>query len=415
MIFHKAQATIASDTHRFRVVNCGRRFGKTILSVYEMIALASGKENGSVAYIAPTYQQARDIAWNQLKSICQPIIKQVNESRLEITIINKFSGISRIVLRGWESVETLRGQAFDLLVLDEVSSYKNFWLNWQEVLRPTLTDRMGQTLFISTPKGFNHFYDLFNFRRTDKDYASFHFTSYENPFIPVEELEKAKKELPEDRFAQEYLADFRKTAGLVYKEFSRDMHVYKGDYKDVMKGEIKVFGGVDFGFTNPAAVITIRKDKDANYFVSEEWYQRNNTDAQIADYVKALRWNECYPDPESASGVEELKRRNVNTREVLKAKDSVRNGINVVRELFKANRLFIHESCKNLIWELETYSYPDKKADHNEEENPIKENDHALDALRYALSMETISSEGEYNFVQSAPLLPYYGDQDLAF
>lgn len=413
MIFHKAQSQIAVDTHRFRVVNCGRRFGKTILSVYEMVAKASGLQDGSIAYIAPTYQQARDIAWNQLKKICLPVISGVpNESRLEINIINKFGGTSKIVLRGWEAVETLRGQAFDLIVLDEISSYRNFWLNWQEVLRPTLTDRKGHCLFISTPKGFNHFYDLYNQERKDNDFKSFHFTTFDNPHIPVDEIEKAKKELTEDRFAQEYLADFRKTAGLVYKQFSRDQHVYKGEYPG--KGEVKLFGGVDFGFTNPAAVITIKKDRDAKYYVPEEWYKRQHTDAQIADYVMALKWNECYPDPESASGCEELKRRNVNTRDVLKSKDSVRNGINVIRELLKSNRLFIHESCVNLIWEFETYSYPDKRADHNEEENPIKENDHALDALRYPLWMETMTPAFKMPEA-SKPIPMYYGDKDLAF
>ena len=416
MNFHQAQKIIAEDNHRFRVVNCGRRFGKTTLAVYEMLAIASQKKDCSVAYIAPTYQQARDIAWNMLKSLCVPVLAgQPNESRLEININNQFGETSKLVLRGWESVETLRGQAFDFLVLDEISLYRNFWVNWQEVLRPTLTDKRGEALFISTPKGFNHFYDLYNWPTKDKDYASFHFTTYDNPFVPQEEIDKAKLELPEDRFAQEYLADFRKTAGLVYKEFSRDQHVFKGDYKDLMKGHVKLFGGVDFGFTNPAAAPSIRKDKDRRYFVTEEWYKRQQTDAQIADYVAALKWNECYPDPESAAGIEELKRRNVNVREVLKGKDSVRNGINVVRELFKANRLFIHESCVNLIWELETYSYPDKKAEHNEEENPIKENDHALDALRYALSMESVTEIEQVVFRQSQPLMPYYGDKDVGF
>ena len=80
--------------------------------------------------------------------------------------------------------------------------------------------------------------------------------------------------------------------------------------------------------------------------------------------------------------------RGVNVRDVIKNKDSVRNGINVVRELLKSGRLFIHEDCVHTISELETYAYPDKKPDRNEEENPIKENDHALDALRYALMMK---------------------------
>ncbi len=407
MILHPSQSKIAVDTHRFRVVNCGRRFGKTLLSVLEMVALASSRENGKVAYIAPTYQQARDIAWAELKQICQPIAIKIKEtSPLEIEIRNKFGGSSWISLRGWESIETLRGQAFDFLVLDEVSSYRNFWLNWQEVVRPTLTDRRGQALFISTPKGFNHFYDLYNLEVTDSDYKSFHFSSYDNPHIPSDELDKAKKELTEDRFAQEYMADFRKTEGLVYKEFSRDLHLFSGEFHEKMKGTSKVMGGIDFGFTNPAVILTIRKDKDKKYFVTDEWYHRGYTDIQIADYARAMKFNEVYPDPESASGIEELKRKGVNIRHVHKEKDSIRNGINAVRELFKSNRLFIHESCKNLIWELETYSYPDKRPEHNENENPIKENDHALDALRYVIMTE--STDGEFIYKQSTAVNPHY-------
>lgn len=383
-LLHPAQSQIAKDRHRFRVVNCGRRFGKTTLAVWEMFAVAVAKDDARVAYIAPTYQQARDIAWAELKRVAQDATVTANESRLELTVTNQHGGTSLIVLRGWEAVETLRGQRYDFIVLDEISSYRNFWANWQEVLRPTLTDRRGEGLFISTPKGFNHFYDLFGLERSDTDYRSFHFTTYDNPYIPVDEIEKAKRELTEDRFAQEYLADFRKTEGLVYKEFNRKIHVVSE-----IPPTIKTFGGVDFGFTNPAAAITLKKDKDARYYVPHEWYKRGQTDAQIAEYVSALQWAECYPDPASASGVEELKRRNVNVREVIKGADSIRNGISTVRELFKQGRLFIHQDCINLIAELETYSYPDKKPDKNEYEEPIKENDHALDALRYALMMET--------------------------
>ncbi|NCU42433.1 MAG: hypothetical protein EOM19_07000, partial [Candidatus Moranbacteria bacterium] len=216
----KAQAKIAKDTHRFRVVNCGRRFGKTTLAVEEIKAIAVYQE-ARIAYIAPTYQQARDIAWQLLIKELKSIATKINESRLEIEVENLKKTKSLVQLRGWENIETLRGQAFDFLVIDEVASMRNFNNNWEEIIRPTLTDRKGQTLFISTPKGFNHFYDLCNVQ--DKDYQFFHFTSYDNPHIPAEEIDKAKEEMTEDRFAQEYLADFRKTEGLVYKEFSRGM------------------------------------------------------------------------------------------------------------------------------------------------------------------------------------------------
>jgi len=390
MELHLNQRRIAESRKRFRVICCGRRFGKTTLAIEE-IKVKALSISCNIAYIAPTYQQARDIAWTMLKNELRPIIVKENESRLELLVYTKDGDKSLIQLRGWESIETLRGQQFDFLVIDEVAMMRNFWINWQEVIRPTLTDTRGEAMFISTPKGFNHFYDLYNLEQKDDDYKSFHFTSYDNPFIPKEELDKAKIELTEDRFAQEYMADFRKTEGLVYKEFIREKHLYEELPKEFSK--VKSLGGVDFGFTNPAAILTILKDKDSRYWVEDEWYKTQQTDIQIADYASALSFNECYPDPESPSGIEELKRKNVNVREVIKNKDSIKNGINVVRELFKSNRLFINKRCSNLIWELETYSYPDKKADHNEEENPIKENDHAVDALRYPLMMDVQAKE----------------------
>lgn len=382
MYLHKKQAIVALDTHRFRVLCCGRRAGKTMLAIDQMKGRAT-IANSKIVYVAPTYQQARDIVWEQLKKDCYNAADKTNEQRLEITLVNG----STIWLRGWESIETLRGQFFDLIVLDEVAMYRNFWSNWQEVIRPTLTDRKGEAIFISTPKGFNHFYELYNLENQDKDFKSFHFTSYDNPHVPKEEIDKAQQELPEDRFAQEYLADFRKTQGLVYKEFDRAVHLYK-EMPELRI--VKSFGGVDFGTHNPAVALTIYEDDDKEYWVDGEWYQAGKTDAEVADYVAALDLNEIYPDPESASGVLELKKRKVNVRDVIKNKDSIRNGINAVRELLKARRLHINAQCENLIWELETYAYPDKKADHNEDEKPIKENDHACDALRYALMMQNL-------------------------
>jgi PBSX family phage terminase large subunit len=347
----------------------------------QMIARA-GVPDSKIVYIAPTYQQARDIAWTQLRTLVSESGSKINESRLEIDFVNG----SRIAFRGWESIETLRGQNFDMVVIDEIAMMRNFDSHWEEVIRPTLTDTKGEGIFISTPKGFNHFYDLYNKEAKDDDYKSFHFTSYDNPFIPKEEIDKANEEMTEDRFAQEYMADFRKQTGLVYREFDRRHHTYKEI--PATSEIITTLGGHDFGTTNPCASITIQKDQDARYYVSNEWYETGKTDAQQADYVAALRWDACYADPASASGILELKARGVNVRDVVKGHDSIRNGINVVRELFHQNRLKIHESCGNLIWELETYSYPDTKPDKNEDENPQKFNDHALDALRYALMMD---------------------------
>jgi len=392
MLLTPDQLEIASDLHRFRVVNCGRRFGKTTLSIEEITGTAVSKGT-RIAYIAPTYQQARDIAWEQLKSELKPIIKKVNESRLELTTrtMNK-NEESLIVLRGWEAIETLRGQKFDFIVIDEIASMRNFWSHWQEIIRPTLTDSRGEALFISTPKGFNHFYELYSMESKDPDYKSFHFTTYDNPHIPPDEVDKAKLEVTEDRFAQEYLADCRKTEGLVYKEFDRERHLYDGE----LAGSVTdFFAGVDFGFTNPTAVVHIKKDRDENYWVVDESYQTGQTESQTAEYVSACKFFKVYPDPESPSAIKELRSHKVNVRTVVKNKDSIKNGINLIRELFKSNRLHINKKCENLIYELETYAYPEKKDMRNEDENPIKENDHALDALRYALYMNVNSTQAK--------------------
>lgn len=381
MNLHSAQAEIAKDTHRFRVVCCGRRFGKTTLAVLEMVAKAIYGNDRNICYIAPTYAQARDIAWQDLKKICQPVAHKINESRLEIVLNTTKGGTSTISLRGWESIETLRGQKYHFIVVDEIASMRNWLSNWQEVIRPTLTDFKGDALFISTPRGFNHFYDIYNLEHKDTDYKSFHFTSYDNPFIPFEELEKAKLELTEDRFAQEYMADFRKTQGLVYKEFDRTRHIFT----DTIINEIDRTSPIDWGYTNPASAYLIRKDSDRNYWISDEFYKTQQTTQQIIEHVKSLRPTKVYPDPAEPDRNEEARKAGLNIREVSK---DIEAGINCVRELLKQNRLHIHSSCVHLINEFETYAYPEKKPDHNENEVPIKENDHGLDAIRYDLYMQ---------------------------
>lgn len=377
MVLHPSQNQIASDTHRFRVLCCGRRWGKTTLAVEEIKGVALSK-NARIVYIAPTYQQSRDIAWQMLIKELKPITKKINESRLELEVVNLKGGTSTIALRGWEAIETLRGQFFDFIVIDEVASMRNFNVYWHEVVRPTLTDTKGQVMFISTPKGFNHFYDLFNTK--DEDYQSFHFTSYDNPFIPKEEIDKASKEIPEDRFAQEYLADFRKTEGLVYKEFDRTRHITEEKPQAVSDTII----GIDFGYTNPSSIIPIRIDGDNHYWIQEEFYKTHQTTEQIAEQAKLYKPTKVYADPAEPDRIEILRKSGLNCREV--SKDIVA-GVDRVRELFKQNRIHISPDCKNLIHELETYRYPEKKPDKNEEEKPVKENDHALDALRYALYM----------------------------
>lgn len=395
MNLHQKQEQVIRDKSRFKVLNWGRRSGKTTVFAYEALGTALTIDKAHITYYAQTFTDARDIAWNIFLDVFGEAVVKKNETLLEITVKNLKGGESVVKLRGWESVYQSgkgRGTENDLLLCDEVAFCKEFMEFYEKVLEPTLLTTVGRAIFASTPDGFNDFYELVGKAQTHQGWAYYHATSYDNPANKEEEIERIKSQIIPDRFAQEYMADFRKKEGLVYKEFKREKHIYNETSERQPRNIIKTIAGVDFGYTNPAAVITIQKDFDGTYWVSEEWYKRGKNDVQIADYVESSRLDEVYPDPESPSAIAEMEKRSINVREVVKNKDSIKHGIDKIRALFLQNKLFIHSSCKNLILELETYSYPEKKINHNEDENPIKENDHALDALRYALFMDEPSN-----------------------
>lgn len=379
MIFHKTQKIVASSKKRFKVLNCGRGWGKTQYAVEEAIHKALAKSGRRVLYVAPTIQQARDISWSRFKERAEPILVKAKESpSLELTIKTIDGGESVIVLRGWEAIETMRGQEFDYIVLDEVASMRNFWAGWQEVLLPTFRMSRGGALFISTPRGFNHFYDLYNTQ--GKDWESFTFTTYDNPYINEQEIEDAKESSTEDKFAQEYMADFRKQEGLVYKEFNRTRHTYE------TLPDIKIIDkviSVDFGFRHPAAALTFLIDSDGNYYLDEEWYKTERTEDDIADYIASQNPSKVYPDPENQSAIEVLRRKGLNIRDVSKGRGSVQTGIGLVREAFLQGRLKINQSCVNTITELETYHYSETNSKGMMNENPEKIDDDAMDSMRY--------------------------------
>ena len=218
---HEGQYEVATDNHRFRVICAGRRWGKSVLA--QLIVLKWATENvGTYWIVNPTYRQAKQIHWRHLINLVpREWVHKKNEVELSITLKNG----SIIELKGAENPDALRGVKLHGLVIDEIASIRNWEWLWSEVLRPTLTDYAAPALFISTPKGYNHFYEIYKKGQEDGSYKSWRFTSYDNPYIKAEEIDHAKKELTEDTFQQEYMADFRKFTGLVYKEFQREVHV----------------------------------------------------------------------------------------------------------------------------------------------------------------------------------------------
>ena len=419
MNLHQTQKIVAEDTHDYRVVCCGRQWGKTTLAVLEMIACAYAAKGKEVAYFATTFDQARNIAWTILKEFTKPVwAKSPNESRLELWVTTQDGGESRITLRGFENVETARGQQFDFLVIDEAAQMKNWDYNWQAVLAPTLAFRKGKALFISTPLGFNHFHEMYvrGQDSTNEYWKSWRFNSYDNPFLPKEKIDQAKDESSESYFAQEYMADFRKFTGLIYKDFQRETHIIEPF--DIPEGW-DIYRGLDFGSTNPTACLWVGVDGDDNFFVFDEHYQTGETIDYHAGIINARTKRSVsatYGDPSGAQWINEFGQRGIYitpaNKETGQSQEGwVRFGIEKVAERLKLAsghvvpllqqggksvpqwaqlgmpRLYVFSSCTNLIRELETYRWKEKAVtqaqDLNNPEQPEKANDHALDALRY--------------------------------
>jgi PBSX family phage terminase large subunit len=395
MILTKAQKEIAKSKARFRVLRCGRRFGKTTLAVEEMVGKAVSKDDQKIVYIAPTYQQARDICWTQLKKKCLPITIKSNEQRLEIIVQTQEGGTSQIVLRGWESVDTLRGQRFDMLVADEVRDMRYWNTNWNEVLRPTLLDSKGVGMFISTPRGFDHFYELSLEEDNDPDYKTFHFTTYDNPHMPKDEIEKMKVEMTDDQFAQEVLADFRKHTGLIYKEFDRTIHVIEPFQ---IPAVWQHFRAMDFGADNPTVCLWIAIDSPGNIYVYDEYYQSGLTTQSHVNIISAKGdpANDIlvtYGDPSAEQERLDYASMGIVVTPANKLFNSgdgwVNSGIDAVRQKLKLDpqtqrpKLYLLNNCVKTIKEFETYRWREALKERNTPQKPEKTNDHCMDALRY--------------------------------
>lgn len=217
MLLHDKQKDIVRSKARFKIVRAGRRSGKTSLEVEDMAFEAVSEKDSPIFYIAPTQSQARAIIWEALKARLAGI-GQANEARLEMRVPTQDGGFSLITVAGWENRENFRGRKAKKIYFDEVDTMRNFFIGWQEIFRPALTDLKGEAMFTGTPKKENP-----NLRRLEKiasedsDYEAFHFTTADNPHIPREEIEKARKEVDHQSYRQEYEAEYVDSVGSLFK------------------------------------------------------------------------------------------------------------------------------------------------------------------------------------------------------
>jgi phage terminase large subunit-like protein len=225
----KWQQEVFTDNHRFKIVAAGRRCGKSRLSAVTLLIEALNcPEGSSVMYVAPTMGQARGIIWDLLHDLGRPVIKSSHVNNLEITLING----RKILVRGADNPDSLRGVSLVYLVMDEVAFIKQD--TWEKILRASLSDKKGRALFISTPSGRNWFYDIFKLGQSgsDEEWKSWHFTTADNETIDPKEIEAAKRTLSSFAFKQEYLSSFDTAGTDVFKPewFKIDEEPQYGEY-----------------------------------------------------------------------------------------------------------------------------------------------------------------------------------------
>jgi len=219
---HPKQMDIFKSKARFKIVAAGRRGGKTFLSAIMLLIQGLKNENQHgydlkdkrVFYVAPTFDQGKRIIWDLIKDLGKEVIQSTLENQAIITLVNG----RKIEIKGADRPDTLRGVGLGYVVLDEYAFMKPDV--WEKILRPTLADVQGEALFIGTPEGKNHFYDLFIQAGNDKtgEMEAFSFASIDNPTISKSEIEEARRTLSSSVFKQEFEASFSAGGGQIFKE-----------------------------------------------------------------------------------------------------------------------------------------------------------------------------------------------------
>lgn len=243
---HTKQLEVYHDNHRFKVVICGRRFGKTTLCANVVSLKAMSKPDLVLWIVSPTFPQTMYM-WRRIKKIIpRKYIKDVKEGEKFIELING----STIWAKSGDNPDGLVGEGLDFCAIDEAARCKEeVW----EVLRPALSDKAGECWFLTTPKGKNWIYRMALMEKTDTQYKTFNYPSHDNPVLPLAELESMKKEMPELVYMQEVMARFIDTGGIVFRNLNKCL-------ADTLEGP-RVGGsyviGIDLGKHQDFTVLTV--------------------------------------------------------------------------------------------------------------------------------------------------------------
>ena len=388
MPLSEVQKAVSDDPSRFKVVVAGRRWGKSWLSMHEMAKYARFP-NSKIFYVAPTYKMCRQILWDDIKEkfIRARWAKKINESNLEITLVNN----SRIYLRSGDNPDNLRGVSMDYLVMDEAAMIDQKM--WTEVCRPALSDRQGGCMFITTPQGKGSWiYELWQGAHAQDNYSAFQFTTIQGGNVAPEEIESARNELDERSFRQEYEASFETYAGAIYYNWDSSVHIKRQDI-DFKKNEI-LHVGMDFN-VSPIVAMIARVNGNEISVIDEIVMEGSNTFEMAEELLNRYPDNRIWVYPD-ASG--QARKTSSNTSDhhilrnsgfVLKVRNinpPVKDRIASVNASLKAAdgtvKLHVDPKCKHLIKCISSQTYregtriPDKSSNL----------DHMMDSCGYLVN-----------------------------
>jgi hypothetical protein len=381
---------------RFRMLVAGRRFGKTYLSLAELIRAAN--QPGKLAwYVAPSYRQAKSIAWKPLKQLSRELWRgQPNESELRIEL----KGGGTICLRGADNYDSLRGNGLDFLVLDEYALIAPEV--WPEVLRPALADKQGRALLIGTPRGHDHFYELFESVKEQEQWRTFQFTTEQGGNVKTEELASATQELDERTYRQEFQASFENvTVGRVYYAFERTGNVGKPRYNP----RLPLMWSLDFN-VNPMCSVIAQRDGDYLDILEEITLPDSNTQAACQEFHRRVSRHgrsltvHLYGDASGNGRHTSASRTDWQiVREYLSscgyqvqfrvpgANPPVKDRVNCVNSMLcnqaGERRLTIDESCRELIKDLEQVTWDAEALNKSDGKRS-----HVSDAMGYIVAHE---------------------------
>ena len=251
--------SIINEGYKYYILNIGRQFGKTMLGINQMLYWAINHKGCNIAWVTPIYKQSKKVFDEMEKVTKSSGLFEYNRSDLTISGFN-----SQIQFFSGERPDNIRGNTFDYLIVDEMAFTRPEL--WSEVLSATVLVKGKKVIFISTPKGKNHFYQLSLQPNYDNRYKYFHYSSYDNPMIDAEDLEERKRSLPKHIFEQEYLAKFIDNASGLFKNV--DNCVIK-----TAERTQKLFGGLDIGRADDYTVLTILNKNYLMVYV-QRWRQQ---------------------------------------------------------------------------------------------------------------------------------------------